>query len=122
MVPDCGATHFVPRLVGRARATGMFMLGERLGAEDAAEWGLIWQCVDDQALMATARALARRLAARPTRALGYTKRLINASAASTLDEQLHYEYELQLLAGRTADYREGVRAFMEKRKPRFKGR
>ena len=122
LIPDSGGTWSLPRLVGDARARGLAMLAERLPAEQAAAWGLIWQCVDDDKLMDEARALARRLAAQPTRGLALMKQALNAAATNTLDRQLDLERDLQRIAGRTEDYREGVAAFLEKRAPRFLGR
>ncbi|MDX1374041.1 MAG: 2-(1,2-epoxy-1,2-dihydrophenyl)acetyl-CoA isomerase PaaG [Burkholderiales bacterium] len=122
LVPDAGATHFLPRLVGSARAMGMALLAEPLPAEDAERWGLIWRCVDDVALMPQAEALAQRLAAGPTKTYGLIKRALYASAGNTLDAQLDLERALQREAGHTADFREGVRAFKEKRKARYEGR
>jgi len=122
LVPDSGGTYFLPRLVGTARAMGLAILGDKLGAEDAERWGLIWKCVDDAKLMDEARALAARLAAGPTKGLGEIKRAIYASGANTLDAQLDLERDLQRELGRSDDYREGVAAFMQKRAPRFKGR
>lgn len=122
LVPDCGGSFFLPRLVGDARARALAMLGEPVPAAQAAEWGMIWQAVDDSALMFEAEALTARLAALPTEALAMMKRLFNDSGANTLDAQLDLEAETQGAAGRTADYAEGVRAFLEKRRPAFTGR
>ncbi len=122
LVPDAGATHFLPRLVGSARAMGMALLAEPLSAEDAERWGLVWRCVDDEALMAEAEALAQKLAGGPTRSYGLIKRALYASAGNTLDAQLDLERDLQREAGATEDFREGVRAFKEKRKARYQGR
>jgi len=122
LVPDAGATHFLPRLVGTARAMGMALLAEPLPAEDAERWGLIWRCIDDVSLMASAETLAQRLASGPTRTYGLIKRALYASAANILDAQLNLERELQRMAGHTEDFREGVSAFKEKRKAQYKGR
>ncbi len=122
LVPDSGGTYFLPRLVGTARAMGLALLGDKLGAEDAERWGLVWKCIDDAKLMDEARALAARLAAGPTKGLGEIKRAIYASPANTLDAQIDFERDLQRELGRSDDYREGVAAFMAKRAPRFKGR
>ena len=122
LVPDAGGTWHLPRLVGAARARGLAMLGEPLSAEEAARWGLIWKCVDDDALMAEATALGHRLAAGPTLALGLMKRAFNDSVANGLDAQLDLESRLQSEAGRSDDYREGVLAFREKRPAGFRGR
>jgi 2-(1,2-epoxy-1,2-dihydrophenyl)acetyl-CoA isomerase len=121
LVPDAGGTHILPRLVGAARARGLAMLGERLAAEQAETWGLIWRVVDDDRLMDEATALARHLARQPTRGLGLIKRALLASADNSLDAQLDLERDLQREAGRTEDYREGVAAFIAKRPPKFKG-
>lgn len=122
LVPDCGGTFMLPRLAGPARAMGMAMLGEKVDAEQAVAWGLIWDVVDDEALMSEAERLAKHLAQQPTAGLGLIKRAINASMTHDLDQQLDLECDLQRRAGRTEDYQEGVRAFLEKRPPRFKGR
>ncbi len=121
LVPDCGGTFFLPRLVGDARARGLALLGEPLTAEVAEAWGLIWQMVDDADLTAKAEALAERLATRPTQGIALTKQALAASASNSLDGQLDLESELQRIAGRTPDYREGVKAFLEKRPPVFSG-
>jgi 2-(1,2-epoxy-1,2-dihydrophenyl)acetyl-CoA isomerase len=122
LVPDSGGTYFLPRLVGTARAMGLALLGEKLSAEDAERWGLIWKAVDDDKLLAQANALARALAAGPTKGYGLVKRAIYASAGNSLEVQLDLERDLQRDAGSSADYREGVSAFMEKREPRYQGK
>jgi len=121
LLPDCGGTYFLPRLVGTARAMGLAMLGDKLSAEQAADWGLIWKVVDDAKLMDETATLARHFAAQPTRGLALIKKAIQASHDNSLEAQLGLEAELQRQAGRTNDYREGVAAFMGKRKPDFTG-
>ncbi|MFK0161089.1 2-(1,2-epoxy-1,2-dihydrophenyl)acetyl-CoA isomerase PaaG [Rhizobium sp. NPDC090279] len=122
LVPDSGGTWNLPRLIGEARAKALALTAEPLDAETAASWGLIWRAIDDDKLMDEATTLAVRLAAGPTKGLGLTKRAIQAAATNSLDEQLDLERDLQREAGRSADYAEGVTAFLEKRKPEFKGR
>jgi len=122
LVPDTGGTFFLPRLVGLARATAMMMLADKVTAPDAVAMGLILRTVETPRLLEEATALARQLATRPTRGLGLIKRALNASATNGLDEQLALEAQLQAEAGSTADYREGVKAFLEKRAPSFIGR
>ncbi|WP_372822811.1 2-(1,2-epoxy-1,2-dihydrophenyl)acetyl-CoA isomerase PaaG [Pseudomonas parafulva] len=121
LIPDSGGTWLLPRLVGMARAKALAMLGERLSAEQAEQWGLIHRVVDDAELRDEALRLARHLAAQPTYGLALIKRSLNASFDNSLDQQLTLERDLQRLAGRSDDYREGVSAFMEKRTPVFKG-
>lgn len=121
LIPDSGGTWLLPRLVGMARAKSLALLGNRLSAEQAEQWGLIHQCVDDDALRDEALRLARHLASQPTYGLALIKRSLNASLHNSFDQQLDLERDLQRLAGRSEDYREGVSAFMEKRSPVFKG-
>lgn len=122
LVPDSGGTWSLPRLVGHARAMALSMLGDKLSAEQAADWGMVWSCMDDDLLMVEAEKLAAHLATQPTRGLGYIKRAINQSSTNSFEQQLELERDLQRLAGRTQDYREGVSAFMNKRKPEFTGK
>lgn len=122
LVPDAGGSWSLARILGEPRAKALALLAEPIGAETAADWGLIWKAVDDAALLDEAGTLAKRLAAGPTRGLGLTKRAIQAAAGNSLDAQLDLERDLQREAGRTADYAEGVTAFLEKRQPAFKGR
>ena len=122
LVPDSGGTWSLTHLLGHARAMALSMLGDRISAEQAAEWGMIWKCLDDDRLQSEAEELAQHLATQPTRGLGYIKRAIHAAATRSFEQQLDVERDLQRLAGRTDDYREGVKAFMDKRKPEFTGK
>lgn len=122
LIPDNGGTFYLPRLIGLARATTLMMQGGKIGAQQAREWGMIHDVVPGASLMEAAGALARALACQPTRALGLIKRALDAAATNDLETQLALEARLQREAGATADYLEGVRAFQEKRSPRFVGR
>jgi len=122
LIPDSGGTYFLPRLVGSARAMGLALLGDKLSAEDAAEWGLIWRCVDDGQLQSVVDKLLEQFAHAPTRGLAAIKHALQASSANALAEQLDLERDLQRALGASDDYREGVAAFMAKRPPNFTGR
>ena len=121
LVPDCGGSYFLPRLAGTQRAMALAMTGDRLSAEDAERWGLIWKCVDDAQLSAEAERISLQLASGPTKSLGLIKKAIYSSADNNLAAQLDLERDLQREIGKGSDYREGVAAFLEKRKPEFKG-
>jgi 2-(1,2-epoxy-1,2-dihydrophenyl)acetyl-CoA isomerase len=122
LVPDSGGTWFLPRLVGTARAAGLALLGDKLPAEQAAAWGLIWQCVDDAELAPTVDRLAAQLAQASPRGLAAIKQALQESAGNSLEAQLARERDLQRELGFGADYREGVAAFLEKRAPKFGSR
>jgi 2-(1,2-epoxy-1,2-dihydrophenyl)acetyl-CoA isomerase len=122
LVPDCGGTWWLPRLVGPARAMGLALLGDKLSAAQAADWGLIWRCVDDDQLMPTVSTVARQLAAGPTRGFVRTRQAIDGAMLSRLEIALDLERDYQRELGRSADYREGVSAFIEKRAARFTGK
>ena len=122
LIPDAGGTYCLPRLVGTARAMGLAMLGDKLPAQQAAEWGLIWKCVDDAEFPTAVDALLARLAVASTRGLVATRRALHASSDSTLEAQLDLERDLQRELGHSADYREGVGAFLAKRPPQFTGK
>ena len=122
LIPDSGGTYFLPRLVGTARAMGLSLLGDKLSAQQAAEWGLIWKCVEDAELAPTVDALLAQLAQAPTKALVAARRALHASATATIGAQLDLERDLQRELGFSADYREGVGAFLAKRAPRFMGK
>jgi 2-(1,2-epoxy-1,2-dihydrophenyl)acetyl-CoA isomerase len=122
LIPDAGGTYVLPRLVGTARAMAAAMLAEKVGAEQAEQWGMIWKCYDDDKFAEQSRALVRQLAGQATRALGLTKRAIYASMTNTFEQQLDLERDLQREAAAGTDFREGVAAFNEKRPAKFTGR
>ena len=121
LIPDTGGTWHLPRLIGLARATGLAMLGEKLSAEKAEQWGLIWRCVPDADLMNEAMAMATHFATAPTKGLAFTKKALQASYANTLPDQLALEGAMMRELGNSADYREGVAAFLAKRPANFTG-
>ena len=121
LVPDGSATYHLPRMIGRVRAMEMMLLGEKIHAKQAYDWGLVNRCVPDAELLATAKALALELAHGPTKTLGMIRRLAWSSLENSWDEQLNAERQAQKIAGRTEDFREGVQAFFQKRPANFKG-
>lgn len=121
LIPDSGGTFTLPRLVGMQRAFGQMILAPKVSAKEAESLGMIWKAVPDVELMTEANALAQKLAVMPTKAIALTKEALNRSQGSTLDAQLEVENELQTIAGASYDYKEGVKAFLEKRKPVYRG-
>jgi 2-(1,2-epoxy-1,2-dihydrophenyl)acetyl-CoA isomerase len=121
LIPDTGGTFFLPRIAGFGRASAMMLLGSRISAEMAANFGMVFQVVEPDKLRETAMIAARTLSEMPTRGLGLTKRALNNSYGRAFEEQLNFEEELQREAGTTRDFKEGVAAFLEKRKPSFTG-
>jgi 2-(1,2-epoxy-1,2-dihydrophenyl)acetyl-CoA isomerase len=122
LVPDSGGTFFLPRLIGFQRASALMMLGDKIRAADALQMGMLYKVVADDQLMIEAEKIAMTLSAMPTKAIGYTKRLLNESMQHNFEQQLFMEGEMQAAAGETVDYKEGVDAFLEKRKPIFTGK
>ena len=122
LVPDCGSTWLLPRMIGKARSVELSLMGERLPAEKALEWGLINRVHDDAVLMEEAMKLAHELANGPTVALSLIRKLYWDSSENSFEEQLNLEYESQRIAGATEDFREGVGAFLEKRPAKFRGK
>jgi 2-(1,2-epoxy-1,2-dihydrophenyl)acetyl-CoA isomerase len=121
LIPDSGGTFFLPRLVGLGKASALMMLGDKVSATDAERMGMIYKVVDDGNLQTEALIIAKTLAELPTKGIGLTKRLLNRSLFNTLDKQLEYERDMQVVAAATHDYTEGVNAFLEKRKASFRG-
>lgn len=122
LIPDSGGTYILPRLIGLARATALTFLGEKVTAQQAVDMGMIWKSFSAETFMDEAKAIATKLADMPTRGFGLTKQGFNAGFSNNLEEQLKLEAKLQAEAGNTYDYNEGVQAFLEKRKPNFKGK
>lgn len=122
LIPDSGGTWSLPKTVGMARAKGMALLGEKIGAEQAESWGMIWRAIDNDKLMDDTMTMAKHFASQPTKGLALIKRALHASDNNSFGEQLDLERDLQRLAGRTQDYREGVAAFMAKRPANFTGK
>ena len=121
LIPDSGGTYFLPRIIGMQKATALMMLGDKVSAKEAEDMGMIYKAVADDHFEATALNTAEKLAKMPTKGLGLTKRLLNETFENTLEQQLQREDDVQTEAGNTYDYNEGVNAFLEKRKPNFKG-
>ncbi|MEN9640049.1 MAG: hypothetical protein RLZZ262_1918 [Bacteroidota bacterium] len=121
LIPDSGGTYTLPRIIGFQKASALMMLGDKVGAEEAERMGMVYKVVADESFVTTIEALAQQVAAMPTRGLALTKEALNHSLSNSLDAQLEVEERLQIAAGHTHDYNEGVAAFLEKRKPVFKG-
>ncbi|MBA3970831.1 MAG: 2-(1,2-epoxy-1,2-dihydrophenyl)acetyl-CoA isomerase [Bacteroidetes bacterium] len=121
LIPDSGGTFFLPRLIGFGKASALMMLGDKVSAADAEKMGMIYKVIEDAALQTEAMTVARTISDLPTKAIGMTKKLLNQSMTNTMEMQLEYEADMQVHAALTYDYNEGVNAFLEKRKPVFKG-
>ncbi|MEO5643845.1 MAG: enoyl-CoA hydratase-related protein [Bacteroidia bacterium] len=121
LIPDSGGTFILPRLIGFQRATALMMLGDKVSATEAYQMGMIYKVTEDNKLMETALGIAKTLSEMPTKALGLTKKLLNEGITNSLEQQLIREGQEQVVAAGTSDFREGIAAFMEKRKANFKG-
>ena len=122
LIPDSSGTFFLPRLVGMQRAAALMMTGDKVSATDAVAMGMIYKCFADDAFEAESKKMAQYLAQMPTKGIGLTKRLLNESYSNDLSQQLAKEMEMQVQAGNSYDFKEGVQAFLEKRKPVFRGK
>jgi 2-(1,2-epoxy-1,2-dihydrophenyl)acetyl-CoA isomerase len=121
LIPDSAGTFFLPRIIGFQRASALMMLGDKVNAEEALQMGMLYKVFADEQLQEEALKIAETLAQMPTKGIGLTKRLLNESLSNNLETQLNREEIIQAEAGQTYDYQEGVKAFLEKRKPVFKG-